>query len=171
MGIHRSPVDSPHKGPVTQALMFYFLPYWTLFKSRDSDGSYSCIFVIETTFLLSAEYLPTISYWCVAICLFLFIRERICDTSFSIRDTLEFILVELECVYVCPCCIRTGSHWLIRVGLYHVAGSPCYLSTNLSQTSRMGSNHYKNAVRTCRTNHQFGTNSNHYANKFESFKQ
>ena len=38
-GIHRWPVDSPHKGPVNQVLMFSFILTWT--KNR-SDGDLRC---------------------------------------------------------------------------------------------------------------------------------
>ena len=39
--------------------------------------------------------------------------------------------------------------------------------TNILKTSRMGWNHYKNAVRACRMNYECRTNSNHYTNKYE----
>ena len=101
---------------------------------------------------------------------FLFIHERIHDTSFPIRDTFGFIHVELACVYVCPCCIRTGSYWFVSVLHYVDGGFALLLSTSISRTSRMDTNHFRNVVRTCRMNYEFTTISKWYTNKYDYFK-
>ena len=102
-------------------------------------------------------------------CLFLFIPERVPGISFSILDTFGSCVIP-----VCLCLSVLHSYWfvLIRVNLYHVRGAfPLLLTTNISRTSRIGSNHYKNAVRTCWMNYEFSTNSKRYTNEYECFKQ
>ena len=62
--------------------------------------------------------------------------------------------------------------WIFVSVLYYVRDAfALVLSTNIPRTSRMDTNHYKNAVRTCRMNYEFNTNSNWYTNKYECFKQ
>ena len=62
--------------------------------------------------------------------------------------------------------------WIFVSVLYYVRDAfALVLSTNIPRTSRMDTNHYKNAVRTCRMNYEFNTNSNWYTFKYECFKQ
>ena len=118
------------------------------------------------------EYsIPTISYLHISY-LFLFILVHSWTCSWYIL--LYSWHIRVLCRPVCLCLSVLHSYWfvLIRVNLYHVRGAfPLLLTTNISRTSRNGSNHYKNAVRTCWMNYEFSTNSKRYTNEYECFKQ